>query len=75
MDRICEKNGETNMTVSDNLDKMSYDIGKLAVFMLIVDNNTTMEIINTLMDEATEEFKKNYGIEEYDNIERLILDD
>ncbi|KKL04923.1 hypothetical protein LCGC14_2611200 [marine sediment metagenome] len=37
-------------------------------------NNTTMENINILMDEKTEEFKKNYGIEEYDNIERMILD-
>ncbi|KKN13480.1 hypothetical protein LCGC14_1005740, partial [marine sediment metagenome] len=37
--------------------------------------NTTMENIEILMDEYTEEFKKNYGIEEYDNIERLILDD
>ena len=62
------------MTVNDDLDKLSYDIGQLAVFMLIVDNNTTMENINILMDEKTEEFKKNYGIEEYDNIERMILD-
>ena len=61
--------------MDDDLDKLSYDTGQLAVFMLIVDNNTTMENIEILMDEYTEEFKKNYGIEEYDNIERLILDD
>ena len=60
---------------SDELDKMDYDIGGMTTLMLIIKEGISLVDIEVLMYDKIEEFKKNYGIEEYDNIERLLLDD
>ena len=54
---------------------MDYDIGGMTTLMLIIKEGISLVDIEVLMYDKIEEFKKNYGIEEYDNIERLLLDD